>query len=240
MADYARSIQPQTLSRRSSDGAAPSPDIARLKGARLVNMSEPEKRLELNTALIKQLTGGDTFTGRYLHENPVEFKPEFKIFINTNHLPRTEDSTIFASDRVKLIPFTRHFLPHEQDIGLKKLFLKSESKSGILNWLIEGYRLLTEEGLNVPERVAAAVAEYQQTDDDFGNFCAETLVPAEENRLKTSVLYERYRLWAKANGCKPWRSQEFVGELRRRYDHGSNGRLGNFIIGYDIRKMNTA
>jgi putative DNA primase/helicase len=59
MGDYARTIQPQTLSRRSSDGAAASPDMARLKGARLVNMPEPEKGLELNIALIKQLTGGD-------------------------------------------------------------------------------------------------------------------------------------------------------------------------------------
>ena len=105
LADYARTIQPQTLSRRPNDGAAPSPDIARLKGARLVNMPEPEKGLELNTALIKQLTGGDTYTGRFLHENPIEYRPEFKIFINTNHLPRTGDDTIFSSQRVKLIPF---------------------------------------------------------------------------------------------------------------------------------------
>ena len=52
LGDYARTIQPQTLSRRSSDGSAASPDIARLKGARLVNMPEPEKGLELNTALV--------------------------------------------------------------------------------------------------------------------------------------------------------------------------------------------
>ena len=85
MGDFSRTIQPQTLSRRPNDGASPSPDIARLKGARLVNMPEPEKGLELNIALVKQLTGGDTYTGRFLRENPVEFSPEFKIFINTGH-----------------------------------------------------------------------------------------------------------------------------------------------------------
>jgi putative DNA primase/helicase len=236
LADYARSIQPQTLSRRPNDGAAPSPDIARLKGARLVNMPEPEKGLELNIALIKQLTGGDTYTGRFLHENPVEYKPEFKIFINTNHLPRTADNTVFTSDRVKLIPFNRHFQPHEQDIGLKKLFRKSENKSGILNWLIEGYRLLTAEGLTVPEGVAAAIAEYQQDGDIFGLFCADALVPAEGNRLKTSILYERYKPWAKLNGYKPVCSQDFVAELRRRYGVEQNGHLGNFIEGYTAKK----
>jgi putative DNA primase/helicase len=53
LGEYARTVQPQTLSHRPSDGAAPSPDVARLKGARLVNVPEPEKGLELNTALIK-------------------------------------------------------------------------------------------------------------------------------------------------------------------------------------------
>jgi putative DNA primase/helicase len=64
MGDYAMTIHPQSLSRRPSSGAAASPDMARLKGARLVNMPEPQKDLELNIALVKQLTGGDTFTGR--------------------------------------------------------------------------------------------------------------------------------------------------------------------------------
>jgi putative DNA primase/helicase len=153
LGDFSRTIQPETLSRRSTDGAKPSPDIARLKGARLVNMPEPEKGLELNIALVKQLTGGDTYVGRFLNENPIEYKPEFKIFINTNHLPRTSDDTVFSSDRVKLIPFDRHFKPEEQDKGLKRLFRKSDSKSGILNWLIEGYRLLKAEGLITPEKV---------------------------------------------------------------------------------------
>ena len=198
-------------------------------------MPEPEKGLQLNIALIKQLTGNDTYTGRALFENPVEFKPEFKIFISTNHLPRTSDSTIFTSDRVKIIPFNRHFLPHEQDTGLKKLFRKSESKSGILNWLIEGYRLLAAEGLVLPDAVTQAIAEYQQAGDDFGSFCAETLVPVDGNRLKTAVLYEKYKPWMKANGCKPWCSQEFVAELRQRYEFGSNGRVGNFIVGFDVK-----
>jgi putative DNA primase/helicase len=187
-ADYARNVQPQTLSRGPNDGAAPSPDIARLKGARLVNSPEPDKGLELNTALIKQLTGGDTYTGRFLNENPIEYRPEFKIFINTNHLPRTDDTTIFTSERVKIIPFTRHFEPHEQDKSLKKLFRKPNNRSGILNWLIEGYRMLAADGLILPEKVKNAIAEYQNIGDILGNFCAETLLPETGSRLKTSIL----------------------------------------------------
>ncbi|MDR1247160.1 MAG: hypothetical protein LBK57_09060 [Clostridiales Family XIII bacterium] len=231
LGEYARTIQPQTLARRPSDGSAASPDIARLKGARLVNMPEPEKGLELNIALVKQLTGGDTYSGRFLNENPIEFRPECKFFINTNHLPRTSDDTIFSSGRVKLIPFDRHFTIEEQDNSLKKLFRRKEDMSGILNWLIDGYRLMLETGMDTPLRVTAAVDAYRQEADIFGAFLAEYTVEQENAHTKTSVLYANYALWAKDNGYRQMNSKNFVAELRRRCNVRQNGREGNFIEG---------
>jgi putative DNA primase/helicase len=231
LGDYARTIQPQTLARRSSDGAAASPDIARLKGARLVNMPEPEKGLELNISLVKQLTGGDTFTGRFLNENPVEFRPECKFFINTNHLPRTSDDTVFSSGRVKLIPFDRHFTPEEQDTGLKRLFRKKENMSGILNWLVDGYRLLLEVGLDVPARVADAIAAYRQEADIIGTFLDEYTIEESGAKIQTSELYSNYVNWAKQNGYKPLSSRSFVGELRRRVEVRRDCALGNIAVG---------
>ena len=230
LGDYARTIQPQTFSRRSPDGSSPSPDIARLKGARLVNMPEPEKGLELNIALIKQLTGGDTYTGRFLNENPIEFKPEFKIFINTNHLPRTSDDTVFSSDRVKLIPFERHFSEGEQDKGLKKLFRYRDNKSAILNWLIEGNCLLGVEGLASPQRVIDATAAYRQEADIIGTFISECTAILDGNRLPVSELYAEYTLWARDNGYRQMNNRNFVAELRRRYDVRRGG-IGHVLVG---------
>jgi len=230
LGDYARTIQPQTLARRPNDGAAASPDIARLKGARLVNMPEPEKGLELNVALVKQLTGGDTYTGRFLHENPVEFAPEFKIFVNTNHLPRASDDTVFSSGRVKLIPFDRHFTPEEQDVGLKKLFRKRENMSGILNWMIEGYRLLQAEGLTIPAKVSAAIDEYRQETDIIGSFLCECTAMQDGNRMQASDLYAAYTLWAKDNSYRQMNHKNFVAELRRRLDVRRGG-AGHVVVG---------
>ena len=229
--DYTRTAQPQTLSRRPSSGSAASPDIARLKGARLVNMPEPEKGLELNIALIKQLTGGDTYTGRFLHENPIEFKPEFKIFINTNHLPKTADDTVFYSERVKLIPFDRHFSPNEQDTGLKKLFQKSENRSGILNWLIEGYRLLKADGLALTERISAAIEEYRLQTDIFGSFLRECTVEQDKNRAPVKNLYAAYTSWVKDNGYVPPISKgDFIEEMKKHYEV-KRGNVGLVSVG---------
>lgn len=234
LGDYARTAQPQSLSRRPSDGSAASPDIARLKGARLINVPEPEKAMELNIALIKQLTGGDTYTARYLNENPVEFRPEGKIFINANHLPRAADDTVFSSGRVKLIPFDRHFTEGEQDTGLKKFFRKQKNMSGILNWLIAGYRILQSEGLSLPPQIVSAISAYRSEADVFGAFIEENTVPLDGARIATSELYSVYMSWAKDNGYRPLNSKNFVGELRRRFDIRRTGSVGNMVVGLKI------
>jgi P4 family phage/plasmid primase-like protien len=233
LGDYARTIQTQTLSRRSTDGSAASPDIARLKGARLVNMPEPEKGLELNIALVKQLTGGDTYTGRFLNENPIEFRPEFKIYINTNHLPRTTDDTIFSSGRVKLIPFDRHFNQEEQDNGLKEQFRKKECMSAILNWMIDGYRLLQETGLDMPKRIVDAIATYRQDTDIIGQFIIDRTILKDGYRLSANELYSAYSEWAKDNGYRPMNNKNFVAELRPRL-HLKRGNIGWVIIGISL------
>ena len=94
---------------RNTNASGPSEEIARLAGIRFVNISEPEKKLTFNAALVKRLTGNDTINARYLHENSFDFKPVFKIFINTNYLPNVSDMTLFDSGRLKIIPFKRHF-----------------------------------------------------------------------------------------------------------------------------------
>lgn len=230
LADYAVTAQPQTFSRRSSNGASPSPDTARLKGARLVAMPEPEKGMELNVALIKQLTGGDTYTGRFLNENSFEFSMEGKIFINTNHLPTVSDDTVFASGRAKVIPFDRHFTEAEQDKGLKHFFRHGGNKSAILNWLVAGYKMIQEAGFDPPQRVADAITAYRAEADIIGAFLAEYTVTQEKGRLSTSELHKHYAVWAKGNGYLPLCNRAFVGELRRRFEVKPDCRKGNVVL----------
>ena len=110
MGEYGKNADPTMLQAKfNSQSGEPSEEIARLAGSRFVNISEPEKKITLDAALTKRLTGNDTITARYLHENSFEFRPNFKIFINTNHRPNITDLTLFESGRIKIIPFDRHF-----------------------------------------------------------------------------------------------------------------------------------
>ena len=127
LGDYGRTAKPDMLTNKGlrTPTSGPSEDVARLNGARMVNVSEPEKSMQIDASLTKQMTGNNILTARFLRENSFEFKPQFKLFIDTNHLPQISDMTLFESDRIKIIPFNRHFTAEERDIDLKVVFCQA-------------------------------------------------------------------------------------------------------------------
>jgi putative DNA primase/helicase len=125
----------------------------------------------MSEARIKQMTGGDTLTARFLHAEWFEFKPEFKLWLATNHKPIVKDSTHSMWRRVRFIPFEVQILKTKQD---KRLIEKLRSEySGILNWIIEGALLWQHEGLEPPEIIQAATQNYREEMDDQGDCLRE-------------------------------------------------------------------
>ncbi len=217
MGDYGRTAQPETIAQKTNThSSGPTEDVARLKGARFVNMSEPDKGLRLNSALVKQITGGDTVTARYLHQNSFEYRPEYKLFINTNHRLRINDDSIFASGRVHEIPFERHFNPDEQDKGLKSFFKQPENISGIFNWFIEGLKLMRIEGITPPPAVLAATNEYREESDIIGQFIKDCLMNVPGNKVSAKEVQAEYERWCNDYGYKALNSRNLLNELRKR------------------------
>ena len=203
LGEYGRTAKPEMLSKKGfADPSAPSEDVARLNGARMVNVSEPEKSMVIDASLTKQMTGNNTLTARYLRESSFEFKPQFKLFIDTNHLPQISDMTMFESDRICIIPFNRHFTAEERDIDLKLFFAENHNLSGILNWCLEGCRLYQEEGLKMPESVASATADYREQSDRISMFTVQCLKKQKGAELRSSAVYKRYQDWCCENGFK--------------------------------------
>ena len=239
--DYGKTARPESIGTRFQQSSnAPSEDIARLHGARFVNISEPDKKLTLSAALVKSLTGNDTITARYLHENSFEYRPRFKMFINTNYLPQINDLTLFSSARIKTIPFERHFDEAAQDKGLKELFSQPENLSGILNWCIEGYRLLEAEGFEEPEEVKKATADYAHDSDKLALFMEECLLEDRDAMCRTSALYDAYQQWCGENGFHAENMRNFRSllagcgriERRRPTPHAEKTTV---LMGYRIR-----
>lgn len=168
----------------------------------------------LNEAQIKSMTGNDTLNARFLHENSFDFKPQFKLYVNTNYLPAITDMTLFSSGRIVIIPFGRHFEEWEQEQNLKAEFSKPEAASAILNWLIEGYTILKEEGFAQPKAVKDATMSYQHDSDKMKLFVEEFLEQENDAECRTSAAYQAYRNWCNDNGYFAENSRNFNQALR--------------------------
>ena len=237
LGDYALNMQPNSLAKRGrQNGSSPTPDIARNVGVRFINVNEPAEDMVLDAAIVKQLTGSDTVTARLLYANSIDFIPQFKLYMSTNHLPTTTDDTLFTSGRINVIPFNRHFSENEQDHGLKSLFRTEESKSAILNWLLDGLMLYRNEGLKVPNAVQNATLAYRKTIDTvclFIKSVAEKDEKAEEK--KTAEVYLLYREWCADNKLTPVPAQGFVGSLRGMGHVKRTGTDGNVVHGLKFK-----
>lgn len=230
--DYGKTSNPEMLSTKfgNTNASGPSEEIARLAGIRFVNISEPEKKITFNAALVKRMTGNDTLNARFLHENSFDFKPNFKIFINTNYKPSVSDMTLFYSCRLKLIPFKRHFEEHEQDKGLKAFFAEEVNLSAIFNWCYEGYKRFRAEGLEDPDAVTTATKEYEAESDRVGQFVDAWLEEGEAFEERTSAVYRLYGQWCDKYGYRKENStnfnnaiQRFFPIVRKRPSDGSGG-----------------
>jgi putative DNA primase/helicase len=241
MGDYGKAAQPDTITQRDkSRGGAPSEDIARLSGSRFVNISEPDKRMVLSAALVKTLTGSDTINARFLNENSFDFKPQFKLFLNTNHLPACTDTTVFSSGRCKVVPFARHFSDAERDPGLKAELSQPENLSGILNWCTAGLWMMQETGFDEPLSVTAATADYRQDNDKISRFISDEMIQGGGCEVQTSAAFERYREWCGSNGFQSGSIKLFLSDIAGTMDTARKRPAGGgspttMIVGWKLQ-----
>lgn len=238
--DYGLTVAPETIAAKQRNSSGPSEDLARLAGRRLANISEPSRGMRLNAAQVKSMTGNDSINARFLHCNSFDFRPQFKLYINTNYLPSVDDMSLFSSNRVRVIPFDRHFEPQEQDPNLKHLFAEEEAKSAILNWLIAGWQLLQKEGLDSPAAVVEATNEYSRDSNKIALFAEEKLIEDRTGEARTAEVYERYKEWCDVNGCMPENSTNFkkslqtIGTVARRRPRDGSEKT-TLLLGYRLR-----
>ena len=175
-------------------------DIARLKAARFVTSIESGKHKKFAEAQIKQLTGDDPISARFLHKEYFDFFAKFKIFFATNHKPKISGTDIGIWRRIKTIPFEKVFTPEEID---KKIDKKIEAEyEGILAWAIQGFKKWKVDGLGYVDKIDKATAEYKEDSDIIGNFIEEQCVIGEFMRVKSNAITKALQEWAHNGGMK--------------------------------------
>ena len=197
LGDYAAVASIEAFLMRNR-GSGPSPEIARLRGTRLVFVSEAPQDRVLDASLIKTLTGGDTIVTRKLYCDPYEFVPQFKLVMRGNHRLDVRDTSSAMWRRFHILPFEVRIPKSRQDTKLLEK-LKKE-KSGILNWAIKGCLERRKKGLKPPRKVLQATASYRSDMDILGQFLQERTEPESDTRVNATKLYDAYKDWAEESG----------------------------------------
>jgi putative DNA primase/helicase len=222
MGDYGRGTPSETFIVKRSAGI--NNDVARLRGARFVTAIETDEGKRLSEGLIKEMTGGDVVTARYLHKEYFDFKPEYKIFLATNHEPEIRGTDEGIWRRVRKIPFNvRFWNPDKDEHGDpqlradKQLVEKLQAeREGIFAWMVEGCGKWQCEGLPVPQAVIAATAKYREEQDELAGFIKDRCNVGEGCKTTVATLRTAYEHWCKEGGEHPIQPRQFSARMREK------------------------
>jgi putative DNA primase/helicase len=181
---------------RRSVGAA-SPEVAGLRGRRLVIVSEGAEDGKLAVERVKAITGGDMVTGRLLNANPITFRPTHTVWLQTNHRPRVSDDSEAIWRRLVLVPFKVTIPEAERDNQLERKLRKETD--AILAWAVAGAVEFQRTGLDPPPEVRAETEQYRDSENAFAMWLAECTRVEVGGGCKASELLRSYNTWAVDN-----------------------------------------
>jgi len=217
--DYSLSTPSSTFVDRK--GGDIGNDLARLKGSRLIMASESGEQKPLNANLVKQITGNDTITVRYLYKEFFSYVPQFTCFFLTNHRPQVTGTDEALWNRLALIRFMKSYVDDDHKekltsleltkftaregsglISKKDRFLPEKLKKeyeGILAWMIAGAQKWINEGeLRLPKAVVRATNDYRKDMDVLHNFlhnCTEFVETNQDGDYPYEEFLSSDELW---------------------------------------------
>lgn len=203
--DYHRTAPIETFTAAKDVDRHPT-ELAMLRGARMVSVSETEEGRRWAEKRISQLTGGDPIPARFMRQDFFEFMPQFKLIISGNHKPSLRSVNEAIRRRFNLLPFSVTIPEAERDIELSEK-LKAEWP-GILAWMITGCLQWQEIGLAPPHCVTEATDKYLEGEDATQMFLDDCCTLGAQKWTASDDLFVEWQTWAEAHG-------EFVGSAKR-------------------------
>ena len=110
------------------------PEMAELKGKRLIISSEMEEGMRLNTAVVKQLCSTDEIQAEKRYKDPFSFVPPHTLVLYTNHLPKVGANDDGIWRRLIVIPFNAK-ITGKSDIKNYADHLFEHAGPAIMSWI---------------------------------------------------------------------------------------------------------
>ena len=213
LGDYSKTLDVAYLTTKRGSSSSASPEVETLKYARFVSCTEPEEDDKIYVGKLKQITGGDKLSTRGLYKETTEFKPQFKIVLMCNDLPKLQNQDGGTWRRIEVVEFITKFSdnpkPTESDPNhfVQDINLSSKLESWKLPFMItllSKYKEYLDMGTSPPEEVKKETEEYKETSDLisswFNNDVEECDLVDGKSPTHIDQLYDCFKEWCTNEG----------------------------------------
>ena len=213
-----------------------SPELAELKGKRLVIASEMAEGMRLNTAVVKQITSTDEIQAEKKYKDPFHFVPSHTLVLYTNHLPKVGANDDGTWRRLVVVPFNAK-ITARSDIKNFADYLYDHAAPAILSWIIEGaYKAIQANfKTTVPSAVSQSVKAYREANDWLGHFLNECCEVGDKLTEKSGELYSQYRAYCLQNMEYTRSTADFYTALDQAGYFRKKTKKGMFVHGLQLR-----
>ena len=214
---YGINIQVDSIlaNKGTSNGGNANPDIARLDGCRFVRTNEPTENSRFNEGLVKQLTGGDTISARFLYGTFFDYTLQFKLWVACNGKIQFVGTDKGIKRRLRLIEFTKTF---DESTADKKLEEKLEKEyPQILGWAIKGAIKWAKDGLVLPSEIDLSTKAYIEEMDGIAKFVKSECKEDKTKMESAKRLWQKYSAYCKLYNEYQLSQTKFGREMGKKY-----------------------
>ena len=232
LGEYAIAVSPDLIMLKRH-GGIPN-DVARLRGKRAALMNETSAGTRFDEAKLKDLTGSDTLSARFLHQEFFDFEPTHRIVIRGNHKPSISGTDEGIWRRLRLVPFTVTIPETERD---HQLLAKLQTElAGILNWAIRGCIEWQQQGLKPPAIIIEAVRAYREESDVLGRFIDERCEVGKLHQVQSSAFFTAFQRYCEQANERGTSSKDLPAEMERRGYTYKRTMTGRIFLGISLKQ----
>lgn len=212
------------------------PEMAELKGKRLIIASELEEGTRLNTGMVKQLCSVDPIEAEKKYKDPFHFDPSHTLVLYTNHLPKVSANDDGTWRRLIVIPFNAK-ITGSSDIKNFSDYLFEHAGAAIMKWIIEGAQIAISKGFKSkkPKVVEEAIAAYREDNDWLGQFIADHCDVDPSYSEKSGELYQQYRMSCIQSGELVRSTSDFYGSLEKAGFFRRKSNNARLVVGLKLK-----